>query len=217
MVNTARIVFLLLISIFFGEVSSASISDETIEAAYYESYTLERSQNYLRAIEVLYPVLSAFENGYTINFRVGWLYYLDGKHADALRYLKKALAVYPASIEVMNCISLVYKARNDWAKVEEQNYQIIKMDPLNATANYWYVVALRMHKKYDLAEKACRKMLTVYPTSVWFLQELGEDLYYKKQFRDSREVFTSVKTLDPSNDTAKKYLKLLSAGKQEKN
>lgn len=215
MVKTARVAVFLL-TIVTAEIFSDLLSSEAVEEAYYKSYELEQSQNYSRAIQVLSPVLSAYPNGYTVNFRIGWLLYLNGNYADALKRYKKALAVYPASIEVMNCISLVHKARNDWARVEEQNYQIIKIDPFNATANYWFAVALRYQKKYDLAEKTCRKMLSAFPTSVWFLQELGENLYSKKRIKECREVFASLRILDPTNETAKMYLELLTEDKEGK-
>ena len=187
-----------------------------IEKAYTTSYALERAQKYSDAMRALSPVLRAYENGYTINYRMGWLSYLNGNYADALRYYKRSLAVYPASIEVLNCVSLVYKEQNDWVKVEEQNYQILKIDYFNTTANYWYAVALKTRRKYDLAEKVCRKMLTVFPSSVWFLQELAETLYFKKQYKESLELFSSVHILDPTNEAAKKYLPLLARLTQKK-
>jgi tetratricopeptide (TPR) repeat protein len=186
------------------------LSQETIEKSYYESYALEKAQNYAGALHSMYPVLTAYPKGYTVNFRLGWLSYLNGNFADALRYYKAALAVYPAAIEVMQCISLVHKARADWAEVEAENATIIKIDYFNPTANYWYAVALKARKKYDLAEKVCRKMLTVLPTSVSFLGELGENLHYKKDDTQALTMFLSVKVLDPQNENAKKFIALLS-------
>jgi tetratricopeptide (TPR) repeat protein len=140
---------------------------------------------------------------------MGWLYYLNGNFADALNYLKTALTIYPASVEVMNCISLVYKARLEWAKVETQNFAIIKIDYFNQTANYWYAYALIMQKKYDIAEKVCRKMLTVFPTSVLFLNELGELLYYKKDFTQALTMFNSSLILQPDDAYATKFINLI--------
>jgi len=186
-----------------------TLTQNEVQKAYYDSYLCEKSQDYVCAMKALYPILSGYQSGYTINFRMGWLSYLNGNYADALRFYKRALKIYPASIEVLDCISLVHKARNDWAKVEEQNFQIIKIDYFNQTANYWYAVALRERKKHDLAEKVCRKMLTLFPTSVWFLQELGQDLYFMKDYKQARAIFQSVGVLEPGNETAKKYLNLL--------
>jgi tetratricopeptide (TPR) repeat protein len=186
------------------------LSQETIEKAYYESYAYEKAQNYPGAIRAMYPVFTAYPKGYTVNFRLGWLSYLNGNYSDAQRYYKTALAVYPAAIEVMQCISLVHKARADWAEVEAENAIIIKIDYFNQTANYWYAIALKAQKKYDLAEKICRKMLTVLPTSVNFLNELGENLYYKKDYTQAFTMFLSVRVLDPQNENAKKFIALLS-------
>jgi tetratricopeptide (TPR) repeat protein len=188
---------------------SNELSNEEIQNAYYYSYSLEKIQDYYGAAHALLPVFNTYPKGYTVNYRMGWLYYLNGNFADALNYLKTALTIYPASVEVMNCISLVYKARLEWAKVETQNFAIIKIDYFNQTANYWYAYALIMQKKYDIAEKVCRKMLTVFPTSVLFLNELGELLYYKKDFTQALTMFNSSLILQPDDAYATKFINLI--------
>ncbi|MBN1982398.1 MAG: tetratricopeptide repeat protein [Chitinivibrionales bacterium] len=193
--------------------SAPSLSQEQIDQAYSQSYSLEKAQNYLKAIEALYPVVKAFENGYTINYRLGWLSYLNGNLADGLRYLAKALAVYPSSIEVMNCISLIHSVKLDWKKVEEENLKIVKVDYYNITANYWYAYSLKLQKKYDNAIDVARKMLIIYPTSVTFLYELAENLYFTGKYTESYAVFVSIKTLDPSNKAAIEYINLLTKQK----
>lgn len=213
-----RIAVLLIFSICFF--AYRSFADElpyiVIEKAYYDSYSFEKSGNYEAAMKAMGPVLSRYENGYTVNFRMGWLSYLGGKYTDALKYYKKSLVVYPASIEVLNCVSLVYKELDDWAKVEEQNYHILKIDYFNTNANYWYAIALKKRKKYELAENVCRKMLTVFPTSVHFLQELGEILYSMKKYDEASSILTSVKILDPQNKSAQKFIDLISSGSKRK-
>jgi tetratricopeptide (TPR) repeat protein len=203
-------ILLALVSANCPVVLAEELSQQQIEKAYYESYAFEKAQYYAGAISAMYPVLTAYPKGYTVNFRLGWLSYLNGNYSDALRYYKTALAVYPAAIEVMQCISLVHKARASWVEVEAVNAMIIKIDYFNQTANYWYAVALKVQKKYDLAEKVCRKMLTVFPTSVSFLNELGENLYYKKDKAQALAMFLSVKVLDPQNENAKKFIATLS-------
>ena len=206
MVTQTRLILLLLTFFSYGW---AEISQEKINEAYYQSYTLEKAQNYLNAIEVLMPVYKAYPNSYTINFRMGWLTYLQGNYANALIYYRKALAIFPASVEVLDCISLAHKARLDWNKVEEENYKILKIDYFNKTANYWYIVALQVQKKYDLAEKVCNKMLTIYPTAVNFLYLLGKNCYDLNRKDEALSYFSSVLTLDPYNVGAKEYLELL--------
>jgi len=207
---------IILVGLCIVESLSDDVPYRIIEKAYYDSYTFEQAKNYTAAMNAMSPVLTRYENGYTVNFRMGWLSYLNGKYADALRYYKKSLVVYPASIEVLNCVSLVYKAMDDWAKVEEQNYQILKIDYFNTTANYWYAVALKKRKKYEQAENVCRKMLTVFPTSVTFLLELGEILYNMKKKDEALSMFSSVKILDPQNNSAQKFIELISSSSKRK-
>jgi tetratricopeptide (TPR) repeat protein len=195
--------------IFRKDALSVELSNDEIQKAYYSSYSLEKSQDYLGSIRALQPVFQTYPKGYTVNFRIGWLYYLNGNYADALNYYKTALTIYPASVEVMNCISLVYKARLEWSKVETQNFAIIKIDYFNQTANYWYAYALIMQKKYDIAEKVCRKMLTVFPTSVLFLNELGELLYYKRDLTQALTMFNSSIILQPDDAYAAKFINMI--------
>jgi tetratricopeptide (TPR) repeat protein len=210
MVKNIHFYALILLFLFYNSDSfAAELSNDEIQKAYYSSYALEKSQDYLGAIRALKPVFTTYPKGYTVNFRTGWLYYLNGNFADALNYYKAALTIYPASVEVMNSISLVYKARLEWSKVETQNFAVIKIDYFNQTANYWYAYALIMQKKYDIAEKVCRKMLTVFPTSVLFLNELGELLYYKNDITQALEMFNSSLILQPDDAYATKFVNLI--------
>jgi tetratricopeptide (TPR) repeat protein len=204
---------LFLIAAFCQVVQAAELSEEVIEKSYYDSYASEKAQDYAGAMKALHPVFSVYPSGYTVNFRMGWLSYLNGNYADALRYYKTSLAIYPASLEVMNCISLVHKIREEWPKVEIENYAILKIDYFNQTGNYWYAFSLKKQGKYDPAEKVMRKMLTVFPTSVSYLSELGEILYLKKDYKQALSLFLSVKVLDPLNENAKKYIELISTVK----
>ena len=177
-----------------------------IQTCYYKSYKYESSEKYSKAIEALADVFANFPNTYTENYRLGWLYYLDGKFANAVEHLKSALLIYPSSLEVLNTINLIYAAREDWEKVEEQSAQILQIDYYNEYANYWYSYSLKMLEKYELAIKINRKMLTVFPTSVTFLQELAVNLFLNDEKEESKQIFETLIILDPTNTTATSYL-----------
>jgi tetratricopeptide (TPR) repeat protein len=66
-----------------------------------------------------------------------------------------------------------------------------------------------MQKKYDIAEKVCRKMLTVFPTSVLFLNELGELLYYKRDLTQALTMFNSSIILQPDDAYAAKFINMI--------
>ncbi|HHE37992.1 MAG TPA: tetratricopeptide repeat protein [Candidatus Cloacimonetes bacterium] len=192
---------ILIISLFAEEMSFTDI-----QTCYYKSYKYETSEKYSKAIDALKDVFTNFPNTYTVNYRLGWLYYLDGKYANALEHLESALLIYPSSLEVLNTINLLYVAREDWEEVEEQSAQILQIDYYNEYANYWYSYSLKMQQKYDLAIKVNRKMLTIFPTSVTYLQELAENLFLNDEKDESKQIFETIIILDPTNTTATTYL-----------
>ncbi|MGC8493786.1 MAG: tetratricopeptide repeat protein [Syntrophobacteraceae bacterium] len=193
---------------------AADLNRSEIAAAYYKSYEHERSQSYESAIQDLSAIYTGNPNDYLVNYRMGWLYYLGRNYSEAIKHLNKALAVSPQSIEVMNTIIPVYSARADWPKVEAKSMAVLKIDFYNLSANYWYSHSLRMEKKYGPAIQVDRKMLTVYPTSATFLQELGENLFLDNKKEESLSVFRKLKLLWPSNAVADQYLNKLEAGGQ---
>jgi len=193
--------------LFVLTISASELSFDEIKSAYYKSYDYESMEKYEEAINSLNPVYEDFPETYTVNFRLGWLYYLDKKYANAMEHLQKALKISPSSVEAMNTMDLIFAAKEEWKKLEEQAAKIINIDYYNNYANYWYSVALKQQKKYDLAVKVDRKMLVVFPTSVTFLQELGENLFLGGDNEESKSVFYSLIILDPTNVTANAYLK----------
>ncbi len=213
MKKSGLIFFLALILAAYGlPLHAADLNRSETAAAYYKSYDHERRQNYEAAIKDLSAVYGANPNDYLVNYRMGWLYYLDRNYSEAIKHLKIALAVSPESIEVMNTIIPVYSAQADWPKVEAQSMAVLKIDFYNLTANYWYSHSLRMEKKYGPAIKVDRKMLTVYPTSATFLQQLGENLFLDNKKEESLSVFRKLKLLWPSNTVADQYLNKSAAG-----
>jgi tetratricopeptide (TPR) repeat protein len=183
------------------------LPNESIAKAYAESYRQEAVGKYSEAIRALAEVVKTYPKTYTINYRLGWLYYCNRNYADALAALKQALQVCPSSIEALNTENLVYVARSEWTMVEAQSLKVIKIDYYNIYANTWYAVSLRMQGKYDLAIQVCRKMLTILPTSVAFLQELATTLYWTGEKIESKSIFNAALILDPNNETVKSYLK----------
>jgi len=183
---------------------------ETIRNCYYQSYQHERQNRYTDAIQDLKPVYQMYKNTYTVNYRLGWLYYLNNNYANALYHLENAQMAIPSSKEVVIIMILVYQAKADWESVERLAVTILKNDFYHMNGNYWYVVSLKMQGKYELAQKVSNKMLTMNPTSIMFLQELGENLYLNQQMEESMTVFNNLLILSQENPTALYYLKKMS-------
>lgn len=184
----------------------AELSFKEIQSAYNSSYTYETATKYKIAISSLNKVIKEYPNGYTVNYRLGWLYYLSGNYANSLKHLNTALLTYPYSVEVLNTLNLVNVARLDWEKVEAQSANIFKIDYYNYYANYWYTIALMRQKKYDQAIKISNKMLSVFPSNVTFLVTLAESTYLNGSIQEALLIFQSAIILDKDNETAKYYL-----------
>jgi tetratricopeptide (TPR) repeat protein len=201
-----KIVFLLLAVLFTGLVAEEMSYDE-IAKDYKKSFDYETLGKYEKAIQSLKSVYTNYPGTYTVNYRLGWLYYLNGNYANALEHLKKALTTSEYSIEVMNTMILVRVAQQDWSLSEELCAKVIKIDYYNYIANYWYGYSQKMQGKYNAAIIVNRKMLTIFPTAIVFLVELAENLFLNNEIAESISIFESVSVLDPDNATAKAYLK----------
>jgi len=184
----------------------AEMTQKEIESAYNSSIKYETSQQYDKAISALNRVYKEYPTGYTINYRLGWLYYLTGNFSNALNNLNAALLVYPYSVEVMNTVNLINVAKMDWAQVEVQSAKVFKIDYYNYYANYWYGIALLRQKKYDQAVKIADKMLAVFPTYVEFLNILAESKFLLGDKEEALKIFEGVIILQKDNETAKYYL-----------
>ncbi len=182
-----------------------SLFASDIKNAYYKSYNYEKMGDYKDAIKVLIPVYNKYPKGYTLNLRLGWLFYLSKKYQNALTHYKKASLIAPYSIEAKLGIMKTYLAAGDYNNALKIGDVILKTDYYNYYGNYYEIMALISKKQYDTALSLTNKMLSLYPASVMFLVELGK-IYYVKDKKKANTIFENVLILDPNNITAKEYL-----------
>ena len=176
-----------------------------IKKAYYDSYNYEKMGDYKDAIKVLIPIFKKYPNSYTLNLRLGWLFYLSKKYQNAIEHYKKASIIAPYSIEAKIGIMRVYLATGDYDNALKVGDVILKTDYYNFYGNYYEITALMAKKEMNTALKLTEKMLSLYPTSVLYLVKLGE-IYYTKDKVKAKKIFEDVLILDPNNVIAKEYL-----------
>jgi len=162
--------------------------------------------DYRDAIRSLMVVYKSYPNGYTVNLRLGWLYYLSKKYSNSIFHYKKAIKVIPYSVEAKLGLTLPLLAQGKYSSVERLCYQILNQDFYNYYGNLRLVYVLRKQKKYDLAEKIINKMLYLYPTDTNLLLELGILKFEKREFNNAKRILNDVLILDPENLKAKLYL-----------
>lgn len=196
-------IVLLFLFIFY---TAFGLSYDEIKDAYYRSYQYEKTGNYEDAIKSLMPVYKSYPEGYTINLRLGWLYYLNKKYANSIFHYEKAMKVAPYSIEAKLGYTLPLLAQGKYADVEKVCYQILNTDFYNYYGNLRLSFVLRMQKKYDIAEKVINKMLVIYPTDLNFLLELGLLKFFTGKKDEAKKILRDLLILDPENVTAKEYL-----------
>jgi tetratricopeptide (TPR) repeat protein len=196
----------LIVIMFLVFVSSLlAITPEEIQEAYHKSFNYEKIEDYENAVRALSSVIEEYPSGYTVNLRLGWLYYLLGKYANSIEYYQKATQIISTSVEAKNGLLLPLLAQNKYGDAAAIAYQVVSVDYYNYYANLRLGYSLRMQKKYDQAAQIANKMLAVYPTDVTFMTELALVKYNQGDKETAGSLMWDVLTLDPENETAKNY------------
>src|ERR1035437_5255000 len=121
-------------------------STSVIQAAFSKSYVSEQAGNYTTAVNELKAIYS--KDSYTVNIRMGWLYYLAKQYSESIKCYDIAIALKPYAIEPrFGCIKPLSAIEN-WEKVKSHYIQILKIHPQNTVANYWLGVIYYNRKDY---------------------------------------------------------------------
>ena len=177
-----------------------------IAGSYKRSFDYEGVQDYQNAIRALAPVYEAYPNGYTVNLRMGWLFYLNGNHANAAAHYEVATRAAPMALEPKLGRLLPLLAQGRWGDAETLAYQVVSVDHYNYYGNLRLAIALRMQGKVDAAYQIALKMVGAYPTDILHLVELAQIQDARGDKAEARRLFGEILILDPENETARRYL-----------
>jgi len=169
-----------------------------IKSIYVKSYNYEQMGKYSEAIKVLTPLIKKYPKGYTLNLRLGWLFYLNKNYNNAIKYYQNATLLSPYSLEAKLGLIRIYLVTASFEKAQEKAYEILKIDFYNYYANIYAIRALSAQKKYSIAIKITKKMLSLYPTDIKFL-ELLAILYKHTNNKYFKIVYQDISILDPNN------------------
>lgn len=187
--------------------NTPDLSEKEIIKCYHMSYDYEKMENYEDAIKAIYPVYKAFPDTYTVNLRLGWLYYLNGSYANSISHYKASMKACPNAVEAMLGLTLPLMAQGKWQDTEKQLHYLTSIDFFNYYGNLRLAISLKHQNKNNEAIKITEKMLSIYPSDVSFLQEKAENHAILKDFHGAHITFQSVLILDPNNIPAKEYFK----------
>jgi len=177
-----------------------------ITGAYRRSFDYERTQDYQNAIRALAPVYEAYPNGYTVNLRMGWLFYLNANYSNAAAHYEVATRAAPMALEPKLGRLLPLLAQGRWGDAETLAYQVVSVDHYSYYGNLRLVIALRMQGKLEPAYQIALKMVGAYPTDVLHLVEFAQITDARGDKPEARRLFGEILILDPENETARRYL-----------
>ena len=185
---------------------AAQAQEPDIAGAYRRSFEYERTQDYQNAVRALAPVYEAYPGGYTVNLRMGWLFYLNGNYNNSVAHYEVATRAQPFALEPKLGHLLPLLAQGRWAEAEGLAYQVVSVDHYNYYGNLRLAVALRMQGKLEAAYQIALKMVGAYPTDVLHLVELAQVNDARGDKDEAARLFGEILILDPENQVARRYL-----------
>ncbi len=189
-----------------GTNSSTSSADPT-RAAYQSAYRLEKQIKYDDAIKAL----KAVANSYTLDMRLGWLYYLNRDYISSQTHYQNAIKNSPNSLEAKLGCLLTLLAEKRYAEAETTARQVMHVDSNNYYANLRLSYALRYQLKFEQADEIASHMSNLYPTDAYFLSELALAKIGLKQQAAAKKIFNEIRLQEPDNTQPKEEMSYLKA------
>jgi tetratricopeptide (TPR) repeat protein len=156
-----RTVFAMLLFAMFASGVYAQDNTAALQEAFSNSYTLEKTGDYTKAIDALKKVYD--QNSYELNLRLGWLNYMGGFFTESLAYYQKAITLMPYALEPRFGYVYPASAVGNWDQVISQYVEILKIDPQNTTANYRMGSIYYGKADYTKASAYLEKNVNLYP------------------------------------------------------
>lgn len=196
----------LLIIVFFLFSVSLFAQDEIINA-FKNSYTLENSGNYFKAIEKLKRVYQA--DSYEINFRIGWLYYLAGDLKESASFYNKAIDLKPYAVEPKFGLAYPISAQGKWDEIITLYNKILEIDPQNTIANYRLGLIYYNRKNHEKADVYLEKVVNLYPFDYDSIILLAWNKLMLQKIREAKVLFNKALMYNPNDQSALDGLKLI--------
>ncbi len=178
-----------------------------VQKAFEQSYEAEGKGEYSTAIQQITAVYQA--DSYEINIRLGWLNYVSGRFTEALPYYQKCIDMMPMSIEARLGYVNPAAALGNWTVVEKQYQEILRIDPMNTTANYRMGLINYGRESYGEALKYFNKVLNLYPFDYDTAIMVGWSLYKTGKLREARIMFQKTLLIKPNDSSAREGLALI--------
>lgn len=167
----------------------------------------DESQGLIRAaIEKTVLAYKSEPSDYLVNYRLGWLFYLDRKYKNSIDHYTRAAGVAPLSLEPLLGLSQTLLAAEEYAKAWETCKSILKLDPGNYVARQRSAQAQLKLKLFAEALETTTRALASYPTDAIFLEQKGFALKQLGREEEARATLTLLLLVNPHNVYARAVL-----------
>ena len=192
--------------LFAVTIKAQSISG--LQSAFSKSYIAENEKDYNKAIAEMKSIYQSED--YISNIRLGWLNYLAKQYNESINFYKKAILLKPYAIEArFGCIKPLSAIEN-WEKVKEQYLEILKIDALNTTANYWLGVIYYNRKDFKSATTLFEKVVNLYPLDYDSVIMLAWSKLFTDSHADAKLLFQQALIIRPNDTSATSGLQQIS-------
>jgi DNA-binding winged helix-turn-helix (wHTH) protein/TolB-like protein/Tfp pilus assembly protein PilF len=96
--------------------------------------------------------------------------------------------------------------RHNWAGAEQELKRALELNPNYATAHQWYAIYLETQGRLDEAERHMRRALEIDPLSLAINADLGELLYFRRDYNGALEQCLKTLDMDPTFGFTHYYL-----------
>lgn len=175
--------------------------------AFEKSYELEKSEDYQEAAEKLKPIYRS--DGYEINLRLGWLYYLAGQIEESIDYYQKAIDLKPYAIEPKLGLVLPLSMQGGWDQILAIYQKILQNDPQNVLVNYRLGLIYYNRGNFEKADPYLEKVVNLYPFDYDGLLLLAWNKLNLQKTRESKVLFQKVLMNSPGDESALEGLSLI--------
>lgn len=175
--------------------------------AFEAAYTFESKGEYTSAIRSLNDIYKS--DSYEINLRLGWLYYLAGRFSESVSYYQKSIDLMPLSVEARLGYVNPAAALGNWARVEKQYLEILKIDPMHSTANFRMGLISYNREDYQTALRYFNKILNLYPFDYDIAVMTAWSQLKTGKLREARVMFQKALLIRPNDAAALEGLGLI--------
>jgi tetratricopeptide (TPR) repeat protein len=187
-------------------IKAQSLSE--LQSAFSKSYIAENEKDYSKAISEMKSIYKS--DDYISHIRLGWLNYLSKQYNESINFYRKAILLKPYAIEArFGCIKPLSAIEN-WEKVKEQYLEILKIDPLNTTANYWLGVIYYNRKDFKSATTLFEKVVNLYPLDYDSVIMLAWSKLFTDNHVDAKLLFQQALIIRPNDSSANSGLQQIS-------